>query len=302
MAKGHLVPSGGLQAPPFHSVRLNGAQVVLGALIGAGTQAEVYEGRSEWGERLAVKVFRSGVDPKHWDNEARQLRRFASPWVPHLYGATVHEGRGVVVVAHAGTALAALKVKTLESRTRLALHVARHLLQALHWLHASRHQHGDVSPNNVMIEVEAVASGNYRFGRVSLVDFSSCRKVAADSHTPGKMTIRVAHLFMPPEAVDTGLRATVSGIDVYMLASLLWALLADRATLTYSREDILQGRPAHDLAHSGLPLSGPLSRALAVVPAKRPGALALWRSLTADTQPKTQAQAPAPATLNPPGD
>lgn len=268
---------------PFEAIRLFGAQVRLGPQIGAGSQADVYEGRSEWGDKVAVKVFRPGIEDKFWRNEARQLRQFASRWVPHVYGATEHEGRGVIVMAHAGVTLSSLRLHTADARLRLTLHAARQLLQALHWLHSTRHQHGDVIPPNVMLNVARADEGAYRFGTVNLVDFTSCRKVTADSTTPGRMTVRVAHLFMPPEALDSALRATISGLDIYMLAALLWSTLAGRNPMKYSRDEVLAGRPAQDLAASGLPLAAILAPALSVVPSERPNALALWRSLRAET-------------------
>lgn len=255
--------------PPVRTLMVDGIRYRFEHQVGVGAFSTVYKARDEWGQSLAVKVYPPAAKPAVWENEVRQLRRFAGPAVVCLHRVFVHEGSTYLVLDDAGIPVSRCHFDSEAARMKAALCIARGVLQALSRLHAAQHCHGDISPQNVLLRLDAQS----RLHSVSLVDFGLCRSQAALDAGERLM----AHWTPPPEYLrQRPLQA--AALDIWHVGVLLLQVVKGE-TLDYSEADVLSGQPLRDAEA----VPGPMSRALALAltpdPAQRPDALGLWRAM-----------------------
>jgi len=261
--------------PPPIELFVRGVRVRLERRIGAGRYGTVHAGRDEWGEALAVKLYKPFVPDDVWQNELRQLERFRHANVVELCGGARRGKERYAILRYAGKPLAQLRdSRSTESRERFVLHVARGLLQALHELHSAGYVHGDVNPGNCLVQQVGPSV------HVRLADFAFCRRV----EDPEPELARYAAWMPLPERF--GPRRTRTGIkaDVYLAA----LLLLERLIGTPLDRDHVQLRfrvlPKY-LVDRGRPIVQALAAALSPEPWRRPGALELWRQLCQAAKP-----------------
>jgi hypothetical protein len=236
----------------------------LGERIGQGASGEVFRARDLRLDReVALKIvpldrpFAGSVLA-----EARRLARVRHPNVVTIYDVyeTPLEGR-ICMELLSGLTLA----QTLSAQPSLpvddVLHIGRCLARALGAVHAAGLVHGDVKPNNVVVEES---------GRVVLMDFG-----AGTDLTRGKGLVRAGTpRYMAPE-VKAG-KPPGPESDIFSLGMLLLQLLTGRQanrdkgrTSSAPAESV---RPA--LEHLPAPLSRVIRRALDPDPVARFGSAA----------------------------
>ena len=143
--------------------------------LGFGGQAEVWLARDQMLERfVTVKKVRGFKTPEEGDEDERlnSLRARAEmehPAIPTLFGVIPHGEQSWLVSEYVeGVALSEL-LGELSPESIYA--VARDLLSALRCLERLSLVHGDLSPNNIVID---------RNGQVRLVDFESCSRIGEE--------------------------------------------------------------------------------------------------------------------------
>lgn len=264
---------------PQVQLYVRGVRVRLERRIGAGRYATVHAGRDEWGEALAVKLYKPFVPDDVWQNELRQLERFRHANVVELCGGARRCRERYAVLHYAGRSLAEVRDSArTELRERFAMQIARGLLRALHEVHSAGYVHGDVSPGNCLVQ----QTGNVL--NVRLADFAFCRKV----EDPEPELARYAAWMPLPERF--GERRTTVGIkaDVYLAA----LVLLERLTGTRLQREQVQVRfrtLPQFAAESSRPIIRALAAALSPEPWRRPGALELWRQLCQAAKPLERA-------------
>lgn len=256
---------------PVQSLTVDGVRYRLQHQIGVGAFSTVYKATDEWGHALAVKVYPSGTKDALWQNEARQLRRFAGPGVVYLHRAFVHEQRAYLVCDDAGVPVSRCRFETPEQRLKLALLVAKGVLPALARLHAAEHCHGDINPQNVLLNLDA----QQRLQAACLVDFGLCRsqsRLDAGSAAMARWT-------PPPEFF---LKHPLNGtaLDIWHMGVLLLQVITGEV-LDYSESEILTDKPLQDARTLAPSIGEALCAALARDPSRRPDALGLWRLIRA---------------------
>lgn len=257
--------------PSYRTISVNSATYTINHQIAKGHFSTLYEAYDSWGNPLAVKIFDSKADPIIFENEITQLKRFASPQVIYPYEAFSYEGEHYIVMERFGVALSRVKTPNKDTRIKIFLESARCMLQTLHRIHHAGYMHGDINPQNVLIEIK-----NNQFFGIKLCDFSFCRKVGSSD----QRLMRLAHWLLPPECDSENIDNLTAAMDVYHAALVLYSIVCDEP-LAYTQAEIFANQPQIDLLSSDIPSIRALASALEMNPEKRTSAMDLWKKIRA---------------------
>ncbi|MEU6368989.1 protein kinase [Streptomyces sp. NPDC046931] len=185
----------------------------LGARIGSGGMADVYEGVDTRLRRpVAVKVFRPGPDPQTEDRltaEAVLLARLQHPGLVTVYDAGRHDDRTYLVMQliKGPTLCSLLACGALPERR--VVDVGAALARVLAYVHRAGVVHRDVKPSNILLDAA---------GAPHLADFGIARLANATRHTAPDVLIGTA-AYLAPEQVEG--RRIGPAADVYALGLVL---------------------------------------------------------------------------------
>lgn len=185
--------------------------------LGAGADAEVWEVEGAAGKRAALKVpMPGGEDSLLQEAEALRHHRHRHLAAP-LGQVQTDRGRGLLSELLPGGSLAALVRSGGPLRAARMRTAVVPVAQALHSLHSEGIVHGDVSPSNILFDVD---------GRPALADLGASRLLGGPSRggaTPG---------FAAPEVLDPDAasgESMTAAADVYGLGAVAWFALTGRA-------------------------------------------------------------------------
>ena len=235
---GFLVPAGSPEAGMTQSTlvrgdRIGGYEILRSIQILEDT--ELYQARNDAGDLVAIKLATRGSSRATRAGlafEARVLQRLAGQGAPALLASGTHQRfpflalswcAGVTTVIAFGKARQSPEGEDRPAMLRLATAV----VEAYASLHARGVIHGDVQPNNILVD---------RFGAVTIIDFGSSR-VPGGGHAPRGGV----GFFLDPELAARELAhrpvpmATARG-DQYSLAALLYSLFTGDHYLDFSLE------------------------------------------------------------------
>ncbi|MEU9920195.1 serine/threonine-protein kinase [Streptomyces griseoluteus] len=238
-----------------------GGRYRLGAGIGRGGAADVYEGVDvRLGRRVAVKIFRAGADPemeRRFAEEAVLLARLQHPGLVTVYDAGRHQDCAYLVMelVTGRTLRDCLASGPLSPRRVAELGAA--LARALAHVHDAGIVHRDIKPSNVLLDAS---------GAPHLADFGIARLVNATRHTASDVLIGTAAYLAPEQVLGREVRPAA---DIYALGLLLL--------------ECLKG----ELEYAGTPLEAALARVhrSPVVPDSLPPGLArLLHAMTAQDE------------------
>ena len=168
-----------------------------------------------------------------------------------------------------GVAISRIKTQDFDTKVKIFLECARNLLQSLHHIHQAGYMHGDINPQNILINFQE----NKLLG-IKLCDFAFCRK----ENSSDKDFMNIANWLVPPEYLEEGIEKVTSSMDIYHAALVLFSILSDEK-LSYTNEEILSNKPQIDVLISNIPLIKSLAPALELNPNKRISAIELWKNL-----------------------
>jgi serine/threonine protein kinase len=155
-------------------------------------------------------------------------------------------------------------------RINAARFVARGLLQVLLKLHMRGYLHGDVNPQNVMLQMNK----SQTLTGVKLVDFAFCRALTELENGFRKMALWTP----PPEFFQRQGKTLGTAIDIWHSGVLLLQIVKGEI-VDYSKDDILAGKPYEDALALDAPFANAIAAALHDDPQQRPDAIGLWRLL-----------------------
>ncbi len=263
-----------------------GRHFFLGAEIGRGYHGAVYECTDEWGNYQVAKV----IVPQQrtytqvqadWYREFVNLTQLRHPNITYVYDAFEFGDTFYLVLERCGYTLHDFVRWKGIDRAAWFPYVASDVLQALDYIHAAGYVHKDLHPGNVYIS--QTSAGGVPGGRewtFKLGDLGISKpefEVAYDNV--------FAQWMLPPESLDRQLGVMDRRVDIYHAGLLLLRLLCP-ADLTFSREEIVAGRPRTVAESLTSPYAAPIARALRRRVAHRPAsALEFWRELCAAYRP-----------------
>jgi len=196
----------------------------VGGRIGFGSSGEVYLAETPEGAKVAVKVLSSGGDGESlrlFEQQARLLSRLRHPAVVPVLGYLLKsdpifgEDRGPCYWMEFVEGEDLLKASS-HQKPQEILDWFRDALEALRFVHSQGVVHGDLSPQNILIDAE---------GRLRLLDFSV---LPGNPGFSGVATLP----YMAPERIDGVL---APGGDLFSLGTIFYEALAGRHPRTGCR-------------------------------------------------------------------
>ncbi len=241
---------------------------------------EVYLAEGPDAEAVVIKLVTPDAEPwvrRALSNEAALLTMLGGPPAPRLMAAELEGAAPYLVLEHcpgkhADAAAAELRRPWVADSRKAVLALCEQIARAYEALHNLGVIHGDVNPNNVLV--------NARAATVRLLDFGFGRS----EHLPGQQVPRggMAPFFEPEYAramLDgTALPPPGYASEQYGLAALLYGLItgSNSTNARLDRTGFLESvctDPPRPFSQLGLPpwpdVEGVLSRALAKSPADR---------------------------------
>jgi len=243
-------------------MHLGGGRYALGALLGQGGSAQVYEAiDTQSGETRAVKLLR--IREQHRDyyrtrfvQEARAMWRLQHPHIVRVHDFFTSEDMDYLVMdfAEGGDLLQKLKRGELD-RTGACL-AGLQLLSALSAAHHAGVVHRDVKPSNLLLNAD---------GALLLTDFGIARLTGQDHHdltrtgaTLGSFSFAAPEQRLRPQDVEPT-------ADIYAAATTLYYLLSGA-----NPTDLFTAEPSSPRwRRVSRPLRPVLQRATAYEPAGR---------------------------------
>lgn len=254
---------------PFKNITVKNTTYNLAHQIAKGHFSTIYKATDIWKNNLVVKIYDDKINEKLFDNEIKQLKRFASLNIVSLYEAFSYDKFHFLIMENFGVAISRIKTQDFDTKVKIFLECARNLLQSLHHIHQAGYMHGDINPQNILINFQE----NKLLG-IKLCDFAFCRK----ENSSDKDFMNIANWLVPPEYLEEGIEKVTSSMDIYHAALVLFSILSDEK-LSYTNEEILSNKPQIDVLISNIPLIKSLAPALELNPNKRISAMELWKNL-----------------------
>ena len=254
---------------PFKNITVKNTTYNLAHQIAKGHFSTIYKATDIWKNNLVVKIYDDKINEKLFVNEIKQLKRFASLNIVSLYEAFSYDKFHFLIMENFGVAISRIKTQDFDTKVKIFLECARNLLQSLHHIHQAGYMHGDINPQNILINFQE----NKLLG-IKLCDFAFCRK----ENSSDKDFMSIANWLVPPEYLEEGIEKITSSMDIYHAALVLFSILSDEK-LSYTNEEILSNKPQIDVLISNIPLIKRLAPALELNPNKRISAIELWKNL-----------------------
>jgi serine/threonine protein kinase len=254
---------------PYKNITVKDMTYTFCHQIAKGHFSTIFKATDIWKNNLVVKIYDDKINEKLFDNEIKQLKRFASPNVVFLYEAFSYEKFHFLIMENFGVAVSRIKTQNFDTKVKIFLECARSLLQTLNIIHKQGYIHGDINPQNLLINIQ----DNKLLG-VKLCDFSFCRK----EDTLDKDYMSIANWVYPPEYFSLGIEKLSTSMDIYHAALVLFSILSEEK-LNYTVEEILSNKPQIDVLNSDIPQVKVLASALEINPNNRSTALELWKNL-----------------------
>lgn len=257
----------------------------IGEKIGEGFFGCVYRCTDVWNNDLAVKVLKQ---PPHKtlddistaaNQEFMKLRQLRHPYVTYVFDAFVFRDTFYIVTERCYCPVGSL-FTSVENFCGPAwlMPIARCLLQAVNYLHLNQYVHQDIHLENVFVAVpksEMSAERSIPAIHFKLGDLGTT-KLFSEVDAYGTL----ANWIRPPEAVEPERYGPMGKtLDIYHLGLFLLQLALSKQ-ITFTREEILAGRPREMALELPMPFSGALEKALRRRATLRTAtAMELWRDL-----------------------
>lgn len=270
---------------PTHgeSVSHRGCVYILGDQIGEGHFGKVYACSDRWANDLVAKILlpkgRSYDDVRvHWQRELANLLTLRHPNITYAYDAFEYRGTFYLIVERCGSDLSDLiKLEGLHAELWLPA-LARDVLQGLEFMHRAGYVHKDLHPGNIFVSWTRDRMIKNREPVVSFkIGDLGISRLESDLDIFNTM---LAQWMLPPEAIDPREYGPVGKtIDIYHTGLVLLSLLLGHIP-SFSREEILGGRPREMAEALRSPYSAAIAHALRRHAASRPSSAAdFWEEI-----------------------
>jgi serine/threonine protein kinase len=254
--------------------------------IGEGSFGVVYACQDVWGNDLAAKVLKPNGSYEAVKAAAHaefiKLLQTRNPFITFVYDAFEYRDTFYIITERCHGPVSELFSLDNFNGQAWLMPIARCLLQAIHYLHLNGLAHQDIHLNNVFstfIKDEMVPDSNQAI-QFKLADLGVARLFNEISAQNTR-----AQWMLPPEVLnETEFGPIDHRIDIYH-AGLLLLQLAYSKELTFTVDEILQGKPREMALALPLPYSVAIEKALRRrVSYRTANAMELWRDLHTPTQ------------------
>ncbi|MEI8041949.1 MAG: protein kinase [Verrucomicrobiota bacterium] len=274
----------------------------IGERIGEGHFGIVYSCTDIWSNDLAVKVLKPLGKPYETvkasaEAEILKLLALRHPNITYIYDAFEYRDAFYIITERCFCPLSQLFFLKDFSGPAWLMPIARCLLQAVHYLHINGVVHQDIHAGNVFTSlVKDEMQTDAKAIHFKLADLGVAKLVSEVSTQNTR-----AEWMVPPEVLNTTeFGPTDHRIDIYHVGLLLLQFGLS-TQLTFTREEVLAGRPREMAALLPAPLNFTVEKALRRhVQYRTSSAMELWRDLHASPEaflppPQVPALLPPPA-------
>jgi serine/threonine protein kinase len=271
-------PSGG------EEIIFEGRHYWIGKKIGQGAFGAVYECTDEWGNQLAAKVLLPRDLPyeeirDHCNRELQRLRDLRHPNITFIH--TAFEWRDTFYLILERCSYTLFDLINFQDLTPDGWipYVARDILQGLDYIHANGYVHKDVHPGNVFV---SEAQDKMVPTKQSVWSFKIADLGISGLETEIRPNTQWAQWMLPPEVLDPDQFGAIGRtVDIYHTGLLLLALTMKHVP-TFTKEEIIGGKPRHLAEASSSKYGQVIAMALRRHPAARfQTAIEFWRPLWA---------------------
>lgn len=235
------------QPPEKGEVIVNeGRRYFIGEEVGKGGFGIVYECTDDWGNSLVAKILMPHAQSyrevrRNWQDELRKLLVLRHPGITFVYDAFEHKDTFYLIIERCNFPLSRLITRRAIDADRWIPYVARDILQALDYIHASGYVHKDLHPGNVFVtetrrrrRVLKEPVWSFKVGDLGLTRLESDIRV---------FQTLLADWMRPPESYEPDEFGAVGRqVDIYQTGLLLLAMLLKEIPY-FTREEILGGIP-----------------------------------------------------------
>lgn len=235
------------QPPENGEIIVNeGRRYFIGGEIGKGGFGIVYECTDDWGNSLVAKILLPHEQSyrevrRSWQEELRKLVVLRHPGITFVYDAFEYKDTFYLIIERCNFALTRLVTRRGLDADRWIPYVARDVLQALDYIHASGYVHKDLHPGNVFVtetrrrrRVLKEPVWSFKVGDLGLTRLESDIRV---------FQTLLADWMRPPESFNPEEFGAVGRhVDIYQTGLLLLALLLKEIPY-FTKEEILGGIP-----------------------------------------------------------
>jgi serine/threonine protein kinase len=271
--------------PPQHGdiIEHNGHLYIMGKIIGQGFFGCVYECEDEWGNELVAKV----ISPhnrtyeevrQNWIEELNKLLTFRHPKITYVYEAFECRDTFYLIIERCYCTLNDL-LQMPDLRGELWLpHIARDILQGIHFIHNAGYVHKDIHPGNVFVSLlqdkmipNQAPVWNFKIGDLGISrlesDINFFNTILADWMLPPEFLI-------PKEFGLIGRH-----VDIYHTGLLLLSLLLGNVPV-FTHQEICAGKPREMAENLASPYAFAIAKALCRhVVSRTQTALDFWRDI-----------------------
>lgn len=242
----NLPIKGGIQPSPGESITSlsTGSTYTIGPRIGEGNFGIVYSCSDDWDNELAVKVLKPILPYEKLRENAKgeffRLRQLRHPNITFVYDAFEYRNTFYIVTERCHSPISVIFDLPNLNGMYWFMPMAKHLLQAVRYLHLNNYVHQDIHAENVFstfIKDEMVPQ-KARVMQFKLGDLGVSKLLT----NVNAMNTR-AQWLLPPELLDRDQFGPIDHrVDIYHLG-LLFLQLAYSKRLQFTREEILWGKP-----------------------------------------------------------
>ena len=261
----------------------------MGSRIGGGQFSDVFACQDVWRNDLAAKVLKPLDTYEHVrDNavaEFEKLRHLRNPYITFVFDAFEYRNTFYIITERCYCPVSDIFTIPNFNGKLWIMPIARCLLQAVHYLHIHDYVHQDIHAGNVfaaLVKNEmAPTDPSSVVTQFKLADLGIAKLRNQVSATNTR-----AMWMLPPEVLDEAQFGPVdSRVDLYH-SGLLFLQFALSTQLTFTREEILAGKPREQALGLPPPFNFALEKALRRhVQYRTATAMELWRDLNGPQQP-----------------
>ena len=260
----------------------------MGDRIGGGHFSDVFACQDVWRNDLAAKVLKPLGTYEHVKanavEEFEKLRQLRNPYVTFVFDAFECRDTFYIITERCYCPISALfTIPDFDGKSWIPP-IARCLLQAVNYLHIHDYVHQDIHAGNVFATVVkdeiAPTDPNKTITQFKLADLgiTKLRGQLSDENTR-------ALWMLPPEVLDVSQFGPIdSRVDIYH-TGLLFLQLALSKEITFTKDEILAGKPRQLALGLPPPFNFALEKALRRrVQYRTANAMELWRDLNTPPQ------------------
>jgi serine/threonine protein kinase len=253
----------------------------IGSLIGEGNFGYVFECTDTWENELAVKILKpKGSYEQIRDSavlEYQKLRHLRHPNITYVYDAFEYRHTFYIVFEKCWQSINQFAQGEKFNGQNWLRTIARHLLQAVHFVHCNDFVHQDIHGGNVFVQVAKDEMKPDEMLFTFMLGDLGIAKLAADMDAQNTV---LADWMRAPEAIEPAEFGLMDHrMDMYHCGLLFLQVLMG-APLQFTRDEVLAGKPRELALSLDTPYRFALEKSLRRhVDYRTASALEFWRDL-----------------------